>query len=71
MEGSGQQERKKQGYQAQGQRLGAMCNGAREVFSGIGGSRLRYPWAQVTTKDGRTGAEATSHLPRRQNSGTK
>lgn len=56
---------------AQGQRLGAMCNRAREVFSGIVGRRLRYPWAQVTTKDVRIGAEATDHLPRRQNSGTK
>lgn len=45
-------------------RLGAICHRAREMFRGIGGRRLRY-LGSVLIKDVTTGAEASSHLPRR------
>lgn len=47
---SRRQERRRVRLPAQGQRLGAMCHWARDVFSGIVGSRLRHPWAQSPPK---------------------
>lgn len=49
MEGR-RRERRLQRLPAQGQTLGAVCNKAREVFSGTASRWLRYPWAQSPPK---------------------
>lgn len=64
--------RRQERPQAQGQRLGAMhVQKGQSSVRWNQGLEAEIPPGSVTTKHGRTGAEATGHLARRQNSGTK